>query len=95
MSTGGRIDRDEDVYFVSTTDYTLALTLFPVHGRMWRMGNSMTEWERFDTAMKAIMSVPPETAEAIRRRDPEVQVPRAGRSGAEKARKNNDSSHGQ
>lgn len=27
----------------------------------------MTEWERFDKAMKAIMSVAPETAAAIRR----------------------------
>ena len=68
-----------NVYFIPTTDYTLALTLFPVHGKMWRMEKSMTEWERFNTAMKAIMSVPPETAEAIRRRDGERPPPRAGK----------------
>ena len=38
--------------------------------------NSMTEWERFDAAMKSIMSVPPETAEAIRRGDLERPVSR-------------------
>ncbi len=40
----------------------------------------MTEWERFDAAMKSIMSVPPETAEAIRRGDLERPVSRAGQS---------------
>ena len=38
----------------------------------------MTEWERFNAAMKAIMSVPPETAEAIRRRDLEPPASRPG-----------------
>ena len=38
----------------------------------------MTEWERFNEAMKSIMSVPPETAEAIRRKGPKGQAPRAG-----------------
>ena len=40
----------------------------------------MTEWDRFNAAMKAIMSVPPETAEAIRRRDLEPPVSRPGQS---------------
>ena len=40
--------------------------------------DAMTQWERFDKAMKSIMSVPPGTAEAIRRRKPGVQVPRTG-----------------
>jgi len=36
---------------------------------------TVTEWERFDKAMKAIMSVPPETAAAIRRGEVKAEGP--------------------
>ena len=35
----------------------------------------MTEWERFDRAMKSIMSVPPEAAAAIRRGEVKAEGP--------------------
>lgn len=44
-------------------------------------GSTVTEWERFDKAMKAIMSVPPETAAAIRRGELERPVSRPGQAG--------------
>ena len=46
----------------------------------------MTEWERFNAAMKAIMSVPPETAAAIRRG--EISAPEQSRG---RTRKNDES----